>query len=333
VPALRMPVGATLRAVEVGQRLTQHLLRFAGRRPVRPEPVDLGLYLPELGEMLRSVVGQRVEVGVDVAADTPRITVDSSELELALINLAINARDAMPDGGKLNVSAGPAGAADVSGLAPGPYVRITMSDTGSGIAADVSERVFEPFFTTKPVGQGTGLGLSQVHGFCTQAGGTSRLASAPGAGTRVSLVLPASTAAAASDAVKAFESTQSHVDGLQVLLVEDNQALAEVTHALLAANGCEVVTVRSPLEALQRLAQAPVAFDVVLSDVVMPGPLDGIGLARELRRTHPGLPVVLMSGYSSALNSVREFTVLRKPVTEDDLLAALRAAVSGATTP
>jgi signal transduction histidine kinase len=333
VPALRMPVAATLRAVDVGQRLTQHLLRFAGRRPVRPEPVHLDQYLPELGEMLRSVVGQRIEVSVDVSAGTPSITVDSSELELALINLAINARDAMPDGGKLDLSAGPASAAQSADLAPGRYVRIVVADTGSGIDAELGERVFEPFFTTKSVGQGTGLGLSQVHGFCTQAGGTTQLTSAPGAGTRVTLLLPAADQGRGSGAAPSFASTQANVEGLRVLLVEDNQALAEVTHALLTANGCEVVVVNSPQDAVHRLDEAAEPFDIVVSDVVMPGPMDGIALALLLRESHPGVPVVLISGYSSALNSVREFTVLRKPVAEDELLAAMRAAVSGVAVP
>lgn len=333
LPALRVPVGATLRAVDAGQRLTQHLLRFAGRRPVRPQPVQLAAFLPEMADLLRSVVGQRIELVVDVAPDTSPITVDASELELALINLAINARDAMPDGGTLTVSAGPAGDTDVASLAAGRYVVIAVSDTGTGIDESLAQHVFEPFFTTKSAERGTGLGLSQVHGFCTQAGGTARLTSGLGRGTRVALLLPATPLAGEGarrgrDAVCLDASPD--MDGLRVLLVEDNRMLAEVTQALLVASGCKVRSVHSSQEALQCVAEATTAFDVVLSDVVMPGSLDGIGLAHQLHRLQPGLPVVLMSGYSSALATVREFKVLHKPIAEDVLLAALREAACAA---
>lgn len=338
LPALQVPVNATLRAVDAGQRLTQHLLRFAGRRPVRPQPVQLDQFLPEMADLLRSVIGQRIELVVGVEPGTRPITVDASELELALMNLAINARDAMPSGGTLTLQAGPATDEQASGLPPGPYVAITVTDTGSGMDESLTQRVFEPFFTTKAAGQGTGLGLSQVHGFCQQAHGVARLSSAPQRGTRVSLLLPATAAAPEARSARAggadgYASTHADVDGLRVLLVEDNRALAEVTEALLKANGCRVESVRSSEDALQRVAGTDAEFDVVLSDVVMPGTLDGIGLARQLRQLRPGLPVVLMSGYSSALATVREFKVLRKPVSEEVLLEALRDAVTGVTTP
>jgi signal transduction histidine kinase len=337
LPALQMPVNATLRAVDAGQRLTQHLLRFAGRRPVRPQPVQLDQFLRELSELLRSVIGQRIELVVEVAPDTSPVTVDASELELALMNLAINARDAMPEGGTLTLTAHNASNVDVTSLPAGRYVVIAVADTGAGMDESLAQRVFEPFFTTKAAGHGTGLGLSQVHGFCQQAGGTARLTSAPDQGTRVALLLPATPTAQGAPAPDsgraAFSPTHANVAGLRVLLVEDNRTLAEVTQALLSASGCAVHGARSSREALEQLAATPDGFDVVLSDVVMPGTLDGLGLARELRQLRPGLPIVLMSGYSSALSTVREFTVLRKPVAEDTLLRALHEAVTGTTVP
>ncbi|MBK1616739.1 hypothetical protein CKO44_25225, partial [Rubrivivax gelatinosus] len=190
-PDIQAPVAATLRAVEVGSRLTQHLLRFSGRHPTRPARIELGRYLADSQELIRVVLGKRCELQVTVAPDTRGIMVDSSELELALINLALNARDALPAGGHVWIEAGNAAAEDLAELPPGDYVQIAVNDDGTGIAEAIADRVFEPFFTTKGVGKGTGLGLSQVHGFCVQAGGRAALASTPGLGTTVTLLLPA----------------------------------------------------------------------------------------------------------------------------------------------
>jgi signal transduction histidine kinase/CheY-like chemotaxis protein len=332
LPALNVPVNATLRAVDAGQRLTQHLLGFAGRRPVQPRAVSLDPYLPEMAELLRSVVGQRIELLIGVAGGTPAVTVDTSELELALINLCLNARDAMPDGGSLTIEARPAEPAECVDLPEHGYVVIAVSDNGTGMDAALAQRAFEPFFTTKPASHGTGLGLSQVHGFCVQAGGAARLETATGRGMRVLMLLPAVARDAPIHLVAddpSYARTQSHAQGLRVLLVEDNANLAQVTEALLASHGARVTSVGSAAQAVAQIASSAHMFDVVLSDVVMPGPMDGFGLARALRRSHPLLPVVLMSGYSGAHTNLREFTVLRKPVGEEELIQALRAAVTG----
>jgi len=338
-PELQMPVAATLRAVEVGSRLTQHLLRFAGRRPVHPQAVTLARYLPELQDLLRSVLGRQVEVTVQVAEDTHPVRVDSGELELAFINLALNARDAMSRGGELRLRARNAQPDDVEGLPseavalPGHgFVLITVSDDGAGMEPELAARVFEPFFTTKGVGKGTGLGLSQVHGFCVQAGGTARLDSTPGLGTTVSLLLPAASddlgqpghhatvGASTGDAAQA-------IAGRTVLLVEDNADLAEVTWQLLTSHGATVTHAQDATEAL-RLLDGDKHFDVVLSDVVMPGALDGLQLARKLRHERPDLPVVLISGYVAQRPAVRDFLVLSKPCSQDDLLQALQTAMA-----
>ncbi len=336
---LQAPLAATLRAVDAGSQLTQHLLRFAGRRPTRPQPVQLTRALPEMQAMLRSVLGRSIESSVQVAPDTKPLRLDPGELELALLNLALNARDAMGSGGELRVRARNADADDVGDLPQAPlgHVLITVGDNGSGIAPELIERAFEPFFTTKAAGKGTGLGLSQVHGFCTQAGGVVRLASTLGVGTTVSMWLPARDDSVGGDADGAAVSAPSSATpiplaGARVLLVEDNEALGNVTAALLSSHGAQVQRAGNAADAL-RLLDAQPFFDVVLSDVAMPGEMDGLALARQLRRDRPALPIVLITGYSASAAAATDFVVLRKPCAADEMLAALHRAIeSGAAT-
>jgi signal transduction histidine kinase len=328
-PALQMPVAVTLRAVQMGSHLSQQLLRFGGRQPVSPRPVDLALHLPELRELLQLVMRKAIPVTVQVQPGTERVSIDTSELELALINVALNARDAMSDGGRLQVQARNAAPDEAEGLAPGRYVLLAVTDTGVGMDEELAAQVFEPFFTTKRLGQGTGLGLSQVHGFCVQAGGTARMASTPGLGSTVSLVLPACTLAPAEPRVAgAAAPGDGLLHGVHLLLVEDSEELAEVTALLLQSYGCRVRRARNVDDALAQVAADPL-LQLVLSDVVMPGGRDGVDLAHALRRSHPQLPVVLISGYSAALSGLTGFTVLRKPVAAEQLVAALVAALQG----
>ncbi len=349
---LKMPLAATQRAVQMGSDLTQHLLRFAGRRPLRPQQVGLGLALPELQALLRSVLGRRVTVAVQVAPGTAAVHVDASELELALISLALNARDAMPDGGELRLRARNADAQDLAdspGLGPGHYVLISVGDDGQGIAPELAAHAFEPFFTTKGPVHASGLGLSQVYGFCTQAGGTARLQSTPGLGTTVLLLLPAAgeppalgrTPAPPGEAhqalpglddrapagARAHPLTAPRITGAHVLLVEDNQALGDITAALLAAHGARVQRADDAMQALQ-LIDAGAHIDVVLSDVMMPGTMDGLALARRLRALRPKLPVVLITAFSQSLAGASDgFKVLTKPCPQDELLLALNEAI------
>lgn len=325
-PEIHAPVASTLRAVEVGSRLTQHLLRFSGRHPTRPTRIDLARYLAESQELIRVVLGKRCELSVHVVPGTAGIRVDSSELELALINLALNARDALPSGGHVRIEAADAPAEDLADLPPGAYVQIQVSDDGTGIEEAIADRVFEPFFTTKEVGKGTGLGLSQVHGFCMQAGGRARIASTRGIGTTVTLLLPAAGDDETGAGPAPAPLPEGGLYGVRVLLVEDNAELADVTASLLDSLGCRVVRARSPEEALALLDDGQ-RLDVVLSDIVMPGGMDGVALARTLREQRPGLPVVLISGFSSALQAAHGFPVLAKPCTPEDLILALRRAI------
>ena len=350
---LKTPLAAMQRAVQMGSELTQHLLRFAGRRQLRPQQVGLGLALPELQALLRSVLGRRITVSVQVAPGTAAVHVDASELELALISLALNARDAMPDGGELRLRARNADAQDLAdspGLAPGHYVLISVGDDGVGIQPELAAHAFEPFFTTKGPVHASGLGLSQVYGFCTQAGGTARLQSTPGQGTTVLLLLPAAgeppalaRAPAPPDAKDQAPLGVNHraplgagapalneprIAGACVLLVEDNQALAVITAALLAAHGARVQRADDAMQALQ-LIEAGAHFDVVLSDVMMPGTMDGLALARRLRVLRPKLPVVLITAFSQGVaDSGDGFKVLTKPCPQDELLLALYEAIN-----
>jgi signal transduction histidine kinase len=329
---LDLPLGATHRAVQKGHQLAQHLLSFAGRKPGSPVAVDLTRYLPEILELMRSVLGRRVEVSVIVAPNTSTIRVDAGELELALMNVALNARDAMPQGGGLQLGARNATAQDIEDfpgrecLAAGKQVLITVRDDGIGMTADVAAQVFEPFYTTKPFGQGSGLGLSQVHGFVTQSGGAVRMASTPGVGSTVLMLLPASADPPAPPG-PADSAPAASIAGARLLLVDDNDDLAAVTEVLLRAHGAHVQRARDPAEALQRIATQP-RFDAVLTDVVMPGGMDGLALARLLHVDHPALPVVLISGYSPAA-APEEFPLLHKPCQAEELLAALGRAVDG----
>lgn len=332
-PALHAPVSAALRAVEAGTRLTQHLLRLAGRAPQTcPQVLDLDRFLPGMEPLLKTVLGPRIEVSVWVAPESPSVEVDASELELALTNLALNARDAMRTGGHLRLQARLAVEDEVPDLPAGRYLLLTISDDGVGLPDDLAERVFEPFFTTKAMGQGTGLSLAQVMGFCVQAGGTARLTTTEGLGTTVSLLLPAAAIAPAlvapPEPAVAWPELPSIADA-RVLLVEDNLDLAEVTVSLLSSLGCRVQHARGPQEALRWIVTGS-EFDVVLSDVMMGGGMSGVDLARELRRRRPALPVLLISGYTNSWSSTDDFVLLRKPCEPEQLVNALHDAIDGA---
>jgi len=347
---LRAPLAATQRAVELGSQLTQHLLRFAGRQTLRPQRLALTQALPELRDMLASVLGRHVTVTVKVAPDTHAVHLDAGELELALFNLAMNARDAMPTGGELRISARNASHDEAGALQAthaGAYVLITVGDDGLGMEPEMAAHAFEPFFTTKTAGQGSGMGLRQVHGFCTQAGGSVELQSTLGLGTTVLMLLPAAealpatqvlTAPATATAMATTPSTparlaeqaagQASIGGARVLLVEDNEALRDVTAALLMAHGAQVQCAADAAQALLCIEKGDI-YDVVLSDIMMPGTMDGLALARRLRHLRPKLPVVLITAFSEAvLAAEHEFQVLPKPCPQDDLLGALHKAIA-----
>jgi two-component system, NtrC family, sensor kinase len=318
-------LAAIARAVTSGERLTRQLLAFARRQPLHPEVTALQERLPVLLSLVAPTLGPRIVASVDVEPDTRPVKVDRAELELAIINLAINAKDAMPDSGRFTISARnvPPGVVRLSG----EFVEIAVTDTGTGIDPKLLDRVFEPFFTTKPAGRGTGLGLSQVYGLCSQAGGTARIEVPPDGGTRVLLYLPVADGPAAP-AAAVVASADEPLD-CRVLLVEDNADLATVTRQLLENAGCTVEWAASGEAARELIDADPRRFDIVVSDMAMPGEIDGLALAEHLRARHPRMAVVLMTGYANQLHeaSARRFTVLAKPCAPDTLAAAIRNAL------
>lgn len=313
---LQRAIAAIEAATRRGATLTSQLLTFARRQSVNPQPIDIVERIEAVREVLGTGVGDTVKLSLDVDRTTWPVTVDAAELETALVNLVINARDAMPDGGTITIGARNArlsGEPDA-----GDYVAISVADSGTGIAPDVLDKIFDPFFTTKPVGKGTGLGLSQVHGFTHQAGGTVTVDSELGKGTTVTILLPRDQAC--PQAAKA-EPADSNGSGT-VLLVEDNPDVAAASISLLEQLGYSVRRVADAEEALREVERDGV--DLVFSDIVMPGKMDGLDLARRLREIRPDLPVLLATGYSDVAASVRgDFSILRKPYEIHQLSRAL----------
>jgi two-component system NtrC family sensor kinase len=313
-------VSAIERAVAAGSSLTRQLLAFSRRQALRPEIVRLDRKIPELIELVRASTGRTIEVESRLGDALPAVKVDAAELELALINLALNARDAMPDGGRLSIEAEPVALPDDGRAA----VEIRVSDTGTGIPPELHVKVFEPFFSTKPPGQGTGLGLSQVFGFAGQAGGSVRLDSEPGRGTTFTLVLPAATDADLANAA-APEAGSSQVLAGHVLVVEDNPEVAQALRQVIEGFGCTVTHATSAVAAQRMLAQEAGRFDAVLTDIQMPGPMSGVELALEIRTRTPELPVALITGYAAELQRAvaAGLKVVAKPTTPDVLAATL----------
>jgi PAS domain S-box-containing protein len=305
-PKLQRAVAAIENATKRGAALTSQLLTFSRRQSLNPEPIDVGERIEAIRQVLDTGVGSAVRLAFEVARDSWPVIIDIGEFETALVNLAINARDAMPNGGTITIRAQNRTVTEAPNA--GDFVAISVSDTGQGIAPDILGKIFDPFFTTKPVGKGTGLGLSQVHGFAHQAGGTVEVRSELGKGTIVTILLPRQHAGKWVDREETVEVGGSGT----VLLVEDNPDVASVSRNLLEQLGFKVCRVADAEAALRELEHNHI--DLVFSDIVMPGSLDGLALARRLRETRPELPVLLATGYSDAAAGVRgDFPILRKP--------------------
>ena len=324
---------AMRRAVIRGTALTRHLLAFSRRRPVHPESIDLTAHLSAMREMLASSLRGDVGVEMRFEPDLWPVEVDAGELELAVVNVCVNARDAMPAGGTITIAARNVHVADGS---PADFVELTIADTGSGIPGDIVSRVFDPFFTTKDVGKGSGLGLAQVYGFAQQSGGRVSIESTLGDGTTVKLLLPKSSrASSAPPAAEVKPPGQPVAQPVtrhgQVLLVEDDSEVAALAREMLGVIGFGVTHVSSANAALGALANER-TIDAVFSDIMMPGGTSGVDLAREIRRRYPHLPIVLATGYaeSAAGLQAEEFRVLLKPYSLEALSAALGVAVDEA---
>jgi PAS domain S-box-containing protein len=302
---------------ERATKLTSQLLAFGRRQTLQPEVLDANLRIDALGELLQRTLGSSYNLELHLASSLWRIEVDPGALEAALLNAIVNARDAMPNGGRLTIST--ENHADEGG----DHVCIAIADEGTGIPPEQLARVFEPFFTTKPIGKGTGLGLSQIHGFTAQSGGKTEIQSEVGKGTTLRLCLPRTQKALSGSADETVETVLP--TGLKILLVEDNDQVRDFARQVLEELQCTVVEAANAEQALERLdectAESP--FDLVFSDVVMPGPT-GIELAERIKVTHDGLPVLLATGYSSKLAAEipPHFAVLRKPYRPETVAAA-----------
>jgi two-component system NtrC family sensor kinase len=315
-------------AVQKGESLTRKLLSFSRRRTLSPQVIDLAACILSL----RGVLAQSVQGDIELDFRMPRepiaVKLDPSELEIALLNLTLNARDAMPDGGKIVIALDRvrSPSAGLPANLAGEFAAVTVTDSGVGVPADIRERIFEPFFTTKPVDKGTGLGLSQVFGFVNQSQGAVTVQSEGGHGARFTLFLPVSDEApppAAADA----RTPAASVEQARVLLVEDNPDVATVATDYLEQCGCRVVKANSAEAAVETLNRRK-DIDLVFSDIVMPG-MSGLELGRLVRDHHPEIPVVLASGYSDkAARAVEDgFVLLEKPYSLETLRRSLAVSI------
>ena len=321
---------AGMQAVDRGSKLVQQLMGFARRDSLRPEPIDLRDRVLGMAGLLERALRADIRVETRFGQDLRPIEVDPTQFELALINMAVNARDAMPQGGSLTIAAENATLepGDPTGL-DGEFVRLSVSDTGTGMSPEVIAKAFDPFFTTKEVGKGSGLGLAQVYGLARQAGGTVWIDSPPGQGATVTLLLRASAQAPRTTVPPARVAIQ-HRNAARVLMVEDDPVVASSVSAALEDAGWIVLRATTADEALPMLAGGE-RIDLLFSDVVMPGRLSGIDLCREAIALRPGLPVVLTTGYSEDVARTEGIRVLPKPYRIDSLLQALDEALAGAT--
>jgi len=326
--AMREDVEQISSAAERAAHLTHQLLAFARREVVQPRVVDVNDVVRDVEQLLRRTLGEQVELHSSLAADLHAVLIDPGQLEQTLVNLAVNARDAMPGGGALridtaNVDIDEHYAASRPELSPGPYVRLRVSDTGVGMSPETAHRAFDPFFTTKPPGQGTGLGLATVYGIIQQAGGRCQVYSEPGIGTTFSVVLPATGRSA--PAVERRDDPPPRRGQETILLVEDEQALREVTRRILAAAGYRVIVAANGPEALEAAGAHDGPIDLLLSDVVMPH-MPGPQLAERLLAQRPTVRVLLMSGFAQPILDAGGHlddgvTLIEKPFSGPALLA------------
>ncbi|HXO02215.1 MAG TPA: response regulator, partial [Stellaceae bacterium] len=321
--------------------LVRQLLAFSRRQTLRPQVLDLGDALSDLTMLLRRLIGEKVKLDLVHGRDLWPVKVDVSQFEQVVVNLAVNARDAMPDGGKLsvrtaNVTAEEATQLAYKGMPAAEYVRIDVSDTGTGIPADIVDKIFEPFFSTKEVGKGTGLGLSTVYGIVKQTGGFIYVDSEPGKGTSFRIFLPrhhpekevASDPVAAKEAPTEAKPRTDLTGQGTILLVEDEEGLRSLNARGLRSRGYSVIEASNGVEALEALEEKDGAVDLVVSDVVMPE-MDGPTLLKTMRGKNPDLKIIFVSGYAEdafekSLPENQQFAFLPKPFTLSQLVAAVK---------
>lgn len=324
------------RAAMRAGKLTQQLLTFARKQRLEPRAININNLVVDFSDMLVRTLGSKVELRLDLRPGLPPCMLDPTHLEMALLNVLINARDAMPEGGEVTVATAIVRGQDrlkLHGLPPGTYVSLCVIDKGVGMSADVLRRATEPFFTTK--GPGTGLGLAMVHGFVQQSHGRLELDSQPGAGTKVTMIFPIADNAvghgdAAADDAQASTQASAAAEASKpaVLVVEDNDDVRELAEQVLEMEGYAVQAAGSGEQAMSLLRQGTRA-DLLFTDVIMPGGMNGLELVDQARALRPGLPVLVTTGYMEELPQAGrgELTILAKPYRQEDLLERVRAAL------
>ena len=315
-PRLHRLIDGALQGAERGASLTQRLLAFARQQDLKAVPVDLGALIQGMIDLLERSLGPRIVLRMDIAANLPPARIDANQLELAILNLAINARDAMPEGGSIDIKVAEYRSSGDATLQPGSYLKVSVIDTGKGMTPDILKKAIEPFFSSKPLGKGTGLGLSMVHGLTVQLGGALQLSSTVGKGTTATLILPVATAApeAESPAHVAPKVNRSAV----ILFVDDDPLIAMSTTEMLEDLGHKVIGANSGLHALD-IIRSEQPIDLMMTDHVMPG-MTGIELAAASREVRPSLPILLATGYADLPEGAQlDLPRLAKPYHQDQL--------------
>jgi signal transduction histidine kinase/DNA-binding response OmpR family regulator len=315
-PRLHRLIDGALQGAERGASLTQRLLAFARQQDLRALPVNLGALIQGMIDLLERSLGPRIALRLDIPENLPPARVDANQLELAILNLAINSRDAMPDGGSIDIKVAECRSSGDATLQPGNYLKVSVIDTGKGMTPDILKKAIEPFFSSKPLGKGTGLGLSMVHGLAVQLGGTLQLISTVGKGTTATLILPVATAApeAESPAHVATKVNRSAV----ILFVDDDPLIAMSTMEMLEDLGHKVIGANSGLHALD-IIKSEQPIDLMMTDHVMPG-MTGIELAAASREVRPSLPILLATGYADLPEGAQlDLPRLAKPYHQDQL--------------
>jgi signal transduction histidine kinase/ActR/RegA family two-component response regulator len=320
-------IANALLAADRAKTLVQRLLGFARRQTLETQPVDLGELLTGMRDLIASSIGPTIELNVRPAANLPPALADPNQIELAILNLCVNARDAMPNGGPLTIVVDETAVGPHSQLRlrPGLYVHLSVIDAGCGMDAETLARAVEPFYSTKETGRGTGLGLSMVHGLAAQLGGGFSLASEPGKGTRADLYLPVAAKGQVRDRARATAPLLSTGRPLSILLVDDEEIVRVGTAEMIRDLGHKVVEAQGGAEAIGLLAGG-LAPDVVITDYKMPR-MDGAELARRLQEAHPALPILIITGYTGTTNDVLHLPRLAKPFGQAEIAGALAALV------
>ena len=338
-PEMSEMIGDALKAASRGTSLTQQLLSYSRRQPLMPQILELPNLVTELTSLLRRLLGETIEIQTRLPDRMWKIRADQHQLESALINLAVNARDAMPNGGTLSIEGSNA---EIDGPRPdlagevtqGRYASVTVSDTGTGMPEEVKERALEPFFTTKPQGKGTGLGLSQVFGFVRQSRGAMQIISTSGQGTKIELLFPAvdGPASELKPRISAAEIPMAHA-GECILLVEDDEMVRSLVVRILSSLGYQTVEAEEGHEAC-KIIEGPARIDLMITDLVLPKGMNGAVLAREAREHRPGIKILFMSGYAAdtiqqADDMSDSFELIQKPFTKTALANKIQAVLHG----